>query len=106
MTVDDPAQCELTLNRFRRLITELVRRNVKRTTFQPWEVDLLVDIESCSLEPNRHITILRQYERAVTRQIESAGGLPIKLSEYLQRNRTRRPSNENPPDKTMRIASE
>jgi hypothetical protein len=84
---------ELMLNRFRRLIGELQRGAITRNDFQAWEVDLLVDFESCQLDQRRRAEILRQYERAVERQMETGPGPPMKLSEFLI-IRARR--NENP----------
>jgi len=85
---------DLMLSRFRRLIAELLRGQITRTLFEKWEVELLLDIESCPLDPKRRPGTLRRYERAVTRQLESGPGPPMKLSEYLQRRSTRRPSSE------------
>ena len=82
------------LNRFHRLIAELVRGAIARNSFQPWEVDLLLDIEACSLDPRKRVEILRRYEKAVTRQLETGPGPPMRLSEYLQLKMTRRPSIE------------
>jgi len=84
---------ELMLNRFRRLIGELQRGTITRNDFHAWEVDLLVDFESCQLDQRRRAEILRQYERAVERQMETGPGPPMKLSEFLI-IRARR--NENP----------
>jgi hypothetical protein len=94
MTADDLVDRELMLNRFRKLIAELLRGSVRRTLFQSWEVELLLDIESCPLDPKRRTGVLRRYERAVTRQLERGPGPPMKLSAYLQSRRTRRPSRE------------
>ena len=81
------------LNRFRRLIAELLRGAIARNNFQPWEVEILLDIEACQLDPRKREDILRQYEKAVTRQLESGPGPPpMKLAQYLQSRTTRRPS--------------
>ncbi len=80
------------LNRFNRLITELLRGAIVRNSFQPWEVEILLDIESCGLDPRKRVELLRQYQKAVTRQLESGPGPPMKLSEYIQQRTTRRPS--------------
>jgi hypothetical protein len=54
-----------------------------RNSFQPWEIDILLDLEACELESRRRLEILRQYERAVERQLESGPGPPMKLSSFL-----------------------
>jgi len=95
MTADDLVDQELMLNRFRRLISELLRGTIRRTVFGPWEVEILLDIESQTLDPRRRTLMLRRYERAVVRQMESGPGPPMKFSEHLQRSkRTRLPANE------------
>ena len=80
---DELIQRELTLNRFRRLLGEITRGQSTRNVFQPWEIALLVDMESCTLPSRRRYDILRQYERAVERQIEAGADTPMKLSQYL-----------------------
>ena len=92
MTADDLIQLELMLSRFNRLIGELLRGAIVRNTFQPWEVEILMDMDTCGLEPRKRQEILRQYQKAVTRQMETGPGPPMKLSDYLQQRTTRRPS--------------
>ena len=88
---EDIIALELMLNRFRKLITEILRGNIPRTTFQPWEVEILLDMQSCELESRRRGEILRQYQKAVEKQLETGPGPPMKLSEFLQLRMTRRP---------------
>lgn len=80
------------VNRFNRLIAELLRGAIVRTTFKPWEVELLLDMQTCEIEPRKRPEILRQYQKAVQRQMETGPGPPMKLSEFLQLKMTRRPS--------------
>lgn len=101
MTADDLVERELMFNRFRRLITEVIRGETRRTVFQPWEMEILVDIEGCTLDPKRRIGTLRQYVRAVERQLETGSGPPMKLSEFLRLREARRQRARNratPPD--------
>ena len=91
MAADDLIALELMLNRFTRLINEILKGAIVRNTFQPWEVELLLDMQTCELEPRRRQEILRQYQRAVERQMENGPGPPMKLSEFLQVRMTRRP---------------
>jgi hypothetical protein len=92
VTSDDLIQLDLMLNRFNRLITELLRGAIVRNSFQPWEVDILLDMETCELDSRKRSEILRQYQKAVTRQLETGPGPPMKLSQYLQLKMTRRPA--------------
>ena len=80
---DDLEASEQMLNRFKRMITEVLRGKLTRNTFEPWEVDILLDLEACELEPRRRPEIFGQYQRAVERQMESGPGPPMKLSQFL-----------------------
>jgi len=90
VSADELIETELTLNRFRRLIGEVMRGAVARNSFQPWEVEILVDLENCPLKPRRRLEILRQYQRAVERQMVTGPGPPMKLSEFLEMRASRR----------------
>ena len=74
---------EARLNRFNRLMQELIRGNMNRNTFQPWEIEILLDIQACQLrEPVKRET-LRRYQKAVQRSMEKGAPTPLRLSEYL-----------------------
>ena len=81
---------EAVLAQFNRLIQELLRGNMHRNTFRPWEVDLLLDIEACGLRDASRRETLRRYQRAVQRHMEKGAPLPLKLSEYLDNVKTKR----------------
>ena len=91
VAAEDLIEKELMRSRFTRLTTELMRGEVARTTFQPWEIDILLDASSCALEPKHRADILQRYRRAVNRQLDDGPGPPMKLSDYLQVSNTRRP---------------
>lgn len=100
-TVDSEAR----LNRFNRLMQELIRGNMNRNTFQPWEIEILLDIEACQLrEPVKRET-LRRYQKAVQRAMEKGAPMPLLLSEYLggkKRNQAQPP--ESAPNPTTKSA--
>ena len=74
---------EARLNRFNRLMQELIRGSMNRNTFQPWEIEILLDIEACQCrEPVKRET-LRRYQKAVQRSMEKGAATPLRLSEYL-----------------------
>jgi hypothetical protein len=78
-TIDSEAR----LNRFNRLMQELIRGSMNRNTFQPWEIEILLDIEACQIrEPVKRET-LRRYQKAVQRAMEKGAPMPFVLSEYL-----------------------
>lgn len=71
------------LTRFNRLMQELLRGNMSRNTFHPFEIEILLDIESCNLKDAGKKEILRRYQRAVQRSMDKGAANPMKLSEYL-----------------------
>ena len=74
---------ETILAQFNRLMQELLGGNFRRNNFRPWEIELLLDMESCEIgQPSRRV-VLRRYQKAVQRQMLKGGRLPMKLSEYL-----------------------
>jgi hypothetical protein len=82
------------LAQFNRLIQELLRGNMNRNTFRPWEIDILLDIEACHVRDATRRETLRRYQRAVKRQMEKGAGKPMKLSEYLESLQARRRESE------------
>ncbi|HEV8145408.1 MAG TPA: hypothetical protein VGP79_03465 [Bryobacteraceae bacterium] len=78
------------LAQFNRLIQELLRGNMHRNTFRPWEVELLLDIETCQLRESTKRETLRRYQKAVQRHMEKGARLPLKLSAYLESVKAKR----------------
>jgi len=74
---------EVVLTRFNKLLQELVRGTMNRNTFQPWEIEILLDIEACNLRDGVRRETLRRYQKAVTRAMEKGAKAPFRLSEYL-----------------------
>jgi hypothetical protein len=90
MAPDDLIELELMLNRFKRLLAEFMRGNMTRNCFHSWEIDLLIDFMQCEVNRRRRTEILKQYERAVERQLQSGSGPPMKLSAFLEQRAKRR----------------
>ncbi len=87
---DPDTDSEIILAQFNRLIQELLRGGSNRNTFRAWEVEILLDMESCDLKESRRKEILKRYQRAVQRQLERGETKPMKLSEYLEAQRAKR----------------
>ena len=83
MEAEELIEQELMLNRFKRLMGEVIRGAVARNTFQAWEVEILLDLQNCTFERGHRLEILGQYQRAVERQMTYGPGPPMKLSEFL-----------------------
>ncbi len=78
------------LAQFNRLIQELLRGSINRNTFKPWEIEILLDIESCSLKDGSKRELLRRYQKAVIRQMDKGAEMPMKLSEFLDIQKAKR----------------
>src|SRR6266850_1365153 len=87
---DSLPDSDAVLAQFNRLIQELLRGNMHRNTFRPWEIELLLDIESCTLREASKRDMLRRYQKAVRRHMEKGARLPLKLSEYLEAVKAKR----------------
>ena len=81
---------ETILGQFNRLMNELLRGKLIRNTFRQWEIELLLDIQTCDLRDGQKRETLRRYQRAVHRQMEKGSRDPMKLSDYLAANRAKR----------------
>ena len=81
--MNDSVDTDDILLRFNRLIGELRKGGTRRETFQPWEVELLLDMQSCRIQESAREGTLRRYREAVQRQIRQGGTVPMKLSEFL-----------------------
>jgi hypothetical protein len=95
-THDSQPDSEAVLAQFNRLIQELLRGNMNRNTFRPWEIELLLDIEGCSLREANKRDTLRRYQKAVQRHMEKGAPTPLKLSEYLGGLKSKRATQSDP----------
>jgi hypothetical protein len=93
---DSQPDSEAVLAQFNRLIQELLRGNMNRNTFRPWEIELLLDIEGCSLREANKRDTLRRYQKAVQRHMEKGAPTPLKLSEYLNGLKSKRATQSDP----------
>jgi len=89
---DGMADHEVVLGRFNRLMQDLFRENANRNCFYPWEIELLLDIQSCNLRRRSRRETLRRYQRVMQRRLECGTPGLLKLSEFLERERARRRS--------------
>ena len=74
---------EAILARFNKLVNDLLRGTMNRNTFQPWEIEILLDIEACNLKDAVGRETLRRYQKAVQRSMEKGARTPMLLSDYL-----------------------
>ena len=87
MRMEDCPDLELMANRFNRLVKELLQGEVRRTSFQPWEVDLLLDLEACRLTRSRRDEALLRYQRAVQKQLDRREVPPVRFVDFVGRRK-------------------
>jgi hypothetical protein len=85
--MEDPPDLELMANRFNRLVKELLQGEVRRNSFQPWEVHLLLDLEGCRLTRSRREEALRRYQRVVQKQLGRREVPPVRFVDFLGRRK-------------------
>ncbi len=77
--VDDTSHLLL---RFNRLMRDVRTGEPSRNVYAQWEVEILLDLDSCPLPAASRHRLLDRYQRAARRRLERGAG-PLKLSEYL-----------------------
>ena len=86
------------LDQFNLLMGELLQGGMGRANFRPWEIDILLDIESCTMSSSAKRQVLREYQTAVQAELQKGAHLPMRFSEYLERQegsrRQRKPAKE------------
>jgi hypothetical protein len=90
------------LTSFNQLIHELIGGAVQRNTFTQWELELLLDLQTCRIRKSSRPETLRRYLRAVQQHsAECPDSPPLRLSDFMNREsarRTPRQGNEPEPD--------
>jgi hypothetical protein len=81
--MDEPPDMELIANRFNRLVKEVLQGEVRRTSFQPWEVHFLLDLAACPLTRSRRDEALLRYQRAVQKQFNRREMPPVRFADFL-----------------------
>jgi hypothetical protein len=89
-TPDEALDPETRLAQFNRLIQSLLKGSLNRNTFRPWEIELLLDIESCDVANGNRRELLKRYQKAAQRNYERGGQSLLKLSDYLEQAKSRR----------------
>jgi hypothetical protein len=73
------------LAQFNLLMGAVLGSGVRRSNYQPWEIEILLDIESCRLHGIDKRKVLSEYHNVVQAELEDGAQLPIRFAEYLAR---------------------
>ena len=74
-----------------KLVADLIAGQFHRTTFQPWEVEVLLDIQACKLGDSNKKELLKRYQKAAHRWFDRGGRTLLLLSDYRARRHCRAP---------------
>ena len=72
------------------LIQEVIAGQPRRHVFLPWELAILLDIESCAVRQSAREDLLRRYQRAACQHAAAGRTELLKFSEFLQEIRRKR----------------
>jgi hypothetical protein len=72
------------LTAINQLIQELIAGTVRRSTFSQWELELLLDLQTCRVRRSSRPDMLRRYLRAVQLQyVKYPAATPLRLATFL-----------------------
>jgi hypothetical protein len=77
------------VNDLNRLVQELLRGGPRRSIFSVWEMEFLLDMETCRIRKTSRENLLRRYQRAVQKSCAASGAIPT-LSAFVAVERSRR----------------
>lgn len=97
------------LAQFNNLIQELIQGGPRRTVFQKWEMDLLLDFGTCRMRKSSRTDILRRYQRTVQQyllrgQYAFPGPASFLADERARRNRAKLAAVQQPEEVPLHIA--
>lgn len=74
------------------LIQELIGGVVERHVFSPWELELMLDLETCHVRRQSRPTVLRRYLKAMQQQLAEGHAIPVRLSLFLESEKRQPPA--------------
>lgn len=86
----DTVTQQVDLAQFNRLIHDLIHGGMKRNTFQTWELDLMLDLESCRIRNAARDEVLRRYQRAVQKRFAAGVLEMLTVSAFVAAERAHR----------------
>lgn len=72
------------LNSYVQLIQDIICGTIRRHTFSPTELDLLLDVQASSVRKNAKSEILRRYLRTVQQQFAMDGSGPQRFAQFWE----------------------
>jgi hypothetical protein len=77
---------------FNQLVQELINGTVQRHVFTQWELELLLDLQTCSIRKCARADVLRRYLKAVQQQFTDNASNLLRLSAFVEQENQQRTS--------------
>jgi hypothetical protein len=77
---------------FNQLVQELISGTVQRHVFTQWELELLLDLQTCSIRKCARADVLRRYLKAVQQQFTDNASNLLRLSAFVEQENEQRTS--------------
>jgi hypothetical protein len=77
---------------FNQLVQELITGTVQRHVFTQWELELLLDLQTCSIRKCARADVLRRYLKAVQQQFTDNASNLLRLSAFVEQENQQRTS--------------
>jgi hypothetical protein len=77
---------------FNQLVQELISGTVQRHVFTQWELELLLDLQTCSIRKCARADVLRRYLKAVQQQFTDNASNLLRLSAFVEQENQQRTS--------------
>ena len=72
------------LNAYLQLIQDIMAGTIRRHTFTPVELQLLLDVQSAGIRKSAKNEVLRRYLRAVQQQFARSGSTPVRFARFWE----------------------
>lgn len=79
---------------FNELVQEVIGGAVSRHTFNQWQIELLLDLQSCRVRKSARPNLLRNYLKEVHQGFAEGASTPLRFSSFMERHRRRRSGGE------------
>jgi hypothetical protein len=80
------------LTSFNQLVQELISGTVQRHVFTQWELELLLDLQTCSIRKCARADVLRRYLKAVQQHFTNDASNLLRLSAFVEQENQQRTS--------------
>jgi hypothetical protein len=77
---------------FNQLVQELISGTVQRHVFTQWELELLLDLQTCSIRKCARADVLRRYLKAVQQHFTDDAANLLRLSAFVEQESRQRTS--------------